>query len=137
MKRIQIRETKSYKGPDMKWTEEYTGEIVLEAGTELFHASDGEIKAFAPKTTCFARDMLQSGEIYRLVVKKAIVAQSFASSEIRIDLDRFQNSVEIYHIGELVETTSFVDEKQYGFQRSEIFQGREVYRKVEKVFYAN
>lgn len=135
MKIIPIQDTASYKGPDMKWTEEYSGDVVLPAGTELFHASDGEIVAFHPKLTCFTREMLQSGEIYKLVAKEDIVGQVYSSGEIRIDLGKYQNMVGIYYIGELVQKTSFVEERQFSWQRSEIWQGREVYRKVEKKFY--
>jgi hypothetical protein len=134
-KEIPIKETISYKGPDMKWTEEYTGNVVLPAGTELFHASDGEINAFHPKLTCFTREMIQSGEIYKLVVKEDIIGQAYSSGEVRIDLGKYRNMVVIYHIGELVQKTSFVEERQFSWQRSEIWQGREVYRKVEKIFY--
>jgi hypothetical protein len=135
MKKIPIQDTPSYKGPDMKWTEEYMGNVVIHAGTELFHASDGEINAFHPKLTCFTREMIQSGEIYKLITKEDIVGQMYSSGEVRIDLGKYRNMVVIHHIGELVQKTSFVEERQFGWQRSEIWQGREVYRKVEKIFF--
>ena len=42
--RVPIGFQAHYSGQEMKWTETYTGEIIIDAGDKLYHRSSGKIE---------------------------------------------------------------------------------------------
>ncbi|MCK9326821.1 MAG: hypothetical protein M0P69_15115 [Bacteroidales bacterium] len=98
--RVPIGFQAHYSGQDMKWTETYTGNTVIEAGERLFHRSSGKLKSFYPRATCFSftpesmRDF-----IFCLIPRTRITASRYDDDEVRIDLEKYADCVDIYYIG--------------------------------------
>jgi hypothetical protein len=102
VKRIQISDSAFYPGQSMKWTETFQGEVIIPAGTSLFHCSCDGIEAFYPKETCFDYTVGGRGHVYQFIVKRDIIGREYGDNvknEVRVDLDRYRNDVEIFYIG--------------------------------------
>jgi hypothetical protein len=97
--KITITDKAKYDCQTMKWTEECTGLTTLNAGDVWYHASSRKITSFYPKTTCFANKKYTEGQYYALKVINTIKVESYGNDEVRIDLDKYKNDVEIYYIG--------------------------------------
>ena len=104
-KKVSISESATYKGQDMEWTETYIGKTVLKAGEKAYHTSYRDISSFYPKETCFYESYklnVIGGDknIYCLIPKKDIIVSEYSGDgEIRVDLERYKNDVDIYYIG--------------------------------------
>ncbi|AEE95806.1 hypothetical protein [Mahella australiensis] len=103
MKQIKISADTKKTWTRMPWLEEVHEETVIPAGTELFHVSTyDQIDAFAPIETCFTYDRpFLQGEIYMLKVSRPVKAVVVDDYEVRIDLGRVTDCVdiEIYYVG--------------------------------------
>lgn len=104
-KKVSISESATYRGQDMEWTETYIGKTVLKAGEKAYHTSYRDISSFYPKETCFYESYklnVIGGDknIYCLIPKKDIIVSAYSGDgEIRVDLERYKNDVDIYYIG--------------------------------------
>lgn len=104
-KKVSISESATYRGQDMEWTETYIGKTVLKAGEKAYHTSYRDISSFYPKETCFYESYklnVIGGDknIYCLIPKKDIIVSEYSGDgEIRVDLERYKNDVDIYYIG--------------------------------------
>jgi hypothetical protein len=97
--RVEIRSDVKYSGQFMEWTESFTGKKKITAGSKLFHFSDVKINAFLDKQTCFFTDLFGRGYAYGVIVKNDIIADSYGDEEVRINLSKYKDDLEIYYIG--------------------------------------
>lgn len=89
-----------YPGQDMKWTETYTGNTVIDAGDKLYHRSSGKLKSFYPRVTCFSfTPESMSDYIFCLIPREAIKVSCFDGDEVRVDLEKYADCVDIFYIG--------------------------------------
>jgi hypothetical protein len=101
MNRVKISHNNNYEGRDIQWTEEFTGQEKVEAGRIFYHSSRSYIDVFAPEMTCFFENKIaRYWFVYTIVIKNDIVVDTYGD-EVRIDLEKNRNNVEIYYIGEL------------------------------------
>lgn len=97
---IEIKQSAKYDGKSMRWTETKTGTKKIAVGETWFHVSSYEkLKSFFPKETCFADQKYSEGYYYALKVISPITVDCYDDDEIRIDLEKYRNDVEIYYIG--------------------------------------
>ena len=101
MKRIPISRRAIPFTRRNSWTEQYSGEVTMKAGTVVFHNSISEIEEFFPVATCFSFDpgVVCDGPIYALIFKKDTIVSLFDDDEVRLDLGEHRNDVEIYYAG--------------------------------------
>ena len=84
-------------------TDTYARDIIIPAGTILFHVSEGEeekLTAFAPIYTCFSiGTTVLVGHVYVMSVREDIPAIEVSPDEVRIDLGDVREHVEIRYAG--------------------------------------
>jgi len=101
MKQISISgKAKAYEHRNI-WTEQFTGMVKIAPGSVVFHNSTSKISSFSPILTCFSLEpgVIGDGPIYAAIIKNEITVLMYDDDEVRIDLNKFKNDVEIYYAG--------------------------------------
>jgi len=87
---VSIKTDGKYNGQDMRWTEPFAGEILIAAGTVLYHFSDKKLTEFREKETCFFDADDGYGHCYTLTIINDIKLPAYGPNEVRINLDTSQ-----------------------------------------------
>lgn len=142
---MKININKKYQKPPMRnsgfnWSENIEDTIVVQKDTILYHVSVWEeLKGFYPTITCFSTEkpVMEAIDsyVYIAIPKTDITGETIQHSpnEIRIDLEKTQNNIEIFYAG-TIKSTGIKKVDNYGLYQGELirFNFIKQFKKIEE-----